>query len=77
MCGKVVGRSAGWIIGVCVLGPDYSYCISAWTRKVRNTLTGTKIESSSAMKLLELTGAEFEGLVVYGGSVISGDQGIV
>jgi len=26
------------------------------------------------MKLLELTGAEFEGLVVYGGSVMSGDQ---
>jgi hypothetical protein len=77
MCGKVVGRSAGWIIGVCVLGPDYSYCISAWTRKVRNTLTGTTIESLSAMKLLELTGADFEGLVVYGSSVMSGNQGMV
>lgn len=29
------------------------------------------------MKLLELTGAEFEGLVVYGGFVISGDYGMV
>jgi hypothetical protein len=76
MCGKVVGRSAGWIIGVCVLGPNYSYCISAWTRKVRNTLTGT-IESLSAMKLSELTGAEFEDLVVYGSSVMSGGQGMV
>jgi len=29
------------------------------------------------MKLLELTGAEFEGLVVYGSSAMSGDQGMV
>ena len=56
---------------------DYSYCISAWTHKVRNTLTETTIESLSAVKLLELTGAEFEGLAVYGGSAISGDQGMV
>ena len=56
---------------------DYSYFISAWTRKVRNALTGMTIESLSAMKLLELTGAEFEGLVVYGGFVISGDYGMV
>jgi hypothetical protein len=28
----------------------------------------------SAVKLLELTGAEFEGLVVYGGFVMSGSQ---
>ena len=51
----------------------YSCCISAWTRKVRNTLTASTIESLCAMKLLELTGADFEGLVVYGDSVMSGD----